>query len=111
MKILKNKNKNAFEVEEIVNYIRNKKEGETITFKELQNYTSYDLNNEIQNYKFKVNIISRVKNELIEYGYVLRAVRNIGYYILKSNQIQSYTYRTYIKKPLKQFQKAEKNIE
>ena len=32
----------------------------------------------------------------------------MGYYILKSNQIQSYTYRTYIRKPLKHLKKAER---
>ena len=43
---------------------------------------------------------------MIHSGIVIRSIRNIGYYILKPNQVQSYTYRTYIVKPLKHFEKA-----
>lgn len=96
-----------YEVEEISKFILNKMYGEIITFEDLQDYTHYDLKNEVESYKFKSNIMNKVKNKLINYGYVIKNIRNKGYYILKPNQIQSYTYRTYIKKPIKSYLKAE----
>lgn len=100
-------NAKEFEVENIVEYIRNKKYGDKITFEELQPITNYNLKDEYELYKFKSSLMSKVKNILIRYGYVLKTVRFIGYYILKPNQISSYTYRTYIIKPLKHFERAE----
>lgn len=81
--------------------------GDTIVFKDLQQFTDYDLNNEYENYKFKTTIMRFVKDELIQEGYILKSIRGVGYYILKQNQISSYTYRTYIKKPLKYLDKAD----
>lgn len=100
-------NKKAFEKEKIIRYFCQKNFGETVTYKELQQFTHYNLNDEYENYKFKTSLMAVVKNELIEKGYVLKSIRKVGYYILKPNQIQSYTYRTYINKPLKSYQKAE----
>ena len=96
----------VFQAEEIENYIKQKHFGDTITFTELQSLTKYNLNDKVENYKFKTNILRTVRNRLIHSGIVLKSVRNIGYYILKPNQIQSYTYRTYIVKPLKHWEKA-----
>lgn len=96
------------EIDNIVNYIVKKKQGESVTYQELQTFTNYDLNDEYSSYKFKTCIMGRVKNILIEYGYILKSVKYMGYYILKSNQIQSYTYRTYIRKPLRHLKKAER---
>ena len=107
MKNEKNIKKNFIERENIRNYIMHKQFGETITFNDLQQFTSYDLNNEYENYKFKTIIMRYVKDELIEEGYILKSIRGKGYYILKQNQISSYTYRTYIKKPLRYLDKAD----
>lgn len=96
----------VFQAEEIENYIKQKHFGDTITFTELQSLTKYNLNDKVENYKFKTNILKTVRNRLIHSGIVLKSVRNIGYYILKPNQIQSYTYRTYIVKPLRHWEKA-----
>lgn len=74
--------------------------------KSYKKITKYNLSDKFENYKFKANVIRPVKNRLIQSGIVIRSVRNIGYYILKPNQVQSYTYRTYIVKPLKHFEKA-----
>ena len=95
------------EIDKITNYILQKKYGNNITYQELQQFTNYNLNDEYESYKFKASTMGRVKNILIEYGYVLKAVKYMGYYILKPNQVQSYTYRTYIQKPLKHLKKAE----
>ena len=96
-----------FEKEKIVKYFYTKNYGDIVKFEELQYLTHYNLSDEFESYKFKSSIMQKVKNELIENGYVIKSIRGIGYYILKQNQIQSYTYRTYIKKPLRHFKKAE----
>lgn len=97
----------TFEKEKILKYFYSKNFGETITFDELQQFTHYNLKDEYESYVFKGGLMRKVKNELIENGYVLKSIRKIGYYILKPNQIQSYTYRTYIKRPLRQYEKAK----
>lgn len=97
----------TFEKEKISKYFYSKNFGETITFDELQQFTHYNLKDEYESYVFKGSLMRKVKNELIENGYVLKSIRKIGYYILKPNQIQSYTYRTYIKRPLRQYEKAK----
>lgn len=96
----------SFQIDEVEKYIRQKNFGDIISFKDLQTLTKYNLDNKFENYKFKTNVMRPVKNRLIQSGIVIRSVRNIGYYILKPNQIQSYTYRTYIVKPLRHFEKA-----
>ena len=107
MKDKNNVRKNFLERENIRNYIMKKQFGNTIVFKDLQQFTDYDLNNEYENYKFKTTIMRFVKDELIQEGYILKSIRGVGYYILKQNQISSYTYRTYIKKPLRYLDKAD----
>lgn len=104
---MNNKKMKVLEVDEIIKLISNKDYGALITFEELQKFTSYDLSDELQSYIFKSRIMPRVKERLIETGKVLKSIKNKGYYMLKPNQIKSYTYRTYIKRPLKQFQKAD----
>ena len=107
MKDKNNVRKNFLKRENIRNYIMKKQFGDTIVFKDLQQFTDYDLNNEYENYKFKTTIMRFVKDELIQEGYILKSIRGVGYYILKQNQISSYTYRTYIKKPLRYLDKAD----
>lgn len=107
MKDKNNVRKIFLERENIRNYIMKKQFGDTIVFKDLQQFTDYDLNNEYENYKFKTTIMRFVKDELIQEGYILKSIRGVGYYILKQNQISSYTYRTYIKKPLRYLDKAD----
>ena len=100
--------KKIYEVDNIVNLFKLKHQGNIITYKELQEYTHYNFSDYIDFDRFKKNTMAKAKNKLIEEGIIIKAIPNEGYYILKSNQIQSYTYRTYIRRPLKQFQKAEK---
>ena len=52
--------------------------------------------------------MSKIKNILIDYGYVLKSVGGVGYYILKPNQISSFTFRNYIVKPQKAYEKANR---
>lgn len=100
------KSDRIFQAEEIEKYIKQKNFGDTIKINELQQFTNYNLEDKFEYYKFKSSLMRIVKNNLIQNGIVLKAIQNIGYYILKPNQIQSYTYRTYIVKPLKHFEKA-----
>ena len=100
--------KKVFESDSIIEYFKFKKQGEQINYDELQQFTHYDLKNVLEFHYFKTNTMRRVKEGLIDYGIIIKAIPNIGYYILKSNQVSSYTYRTYIKKPLKQLNKAER---
>lgn len=100
--------KKVFESDNIIEYFKFKKQGEQINYDELQQFTHYDLKNVLEFHYFKTNTMRRVKEGLIDYGMIIKAIPNIGYYILKSNQVSSYTYRTYIKKPLKQLNKAER---
>lgn len=100
--------KKVFESDNIIEYFKFKKQGDQINYDELQQFTHYDLKNVIEFHYFKTNTMRRVKEGLIDYGIIIKAIPNIGYYILKSNQVSSYTYRTYIKRPLKQLNKAER---
>lgn len=93
-------------LENLKKYILSKEYGTTLTFNELNEFIGEDLKDEYGKIRFK-NMIRKVKNRLYNYGYVLRSVIGVGYYILKPNQIAAYTYRTYITKPLKSFQKAK----
>lgn len=100
--------KKVFESDNIIEYFKFKKQGEQINYDELQQFTHYNLKDVLEFHYFKTNTMRRVKEGLIDYGIIIKAIPNIGYYILKSNQVSSYTYRTYIKKPLKQLNKAER---
>ena len=102
------KKKKVFEFENIINYFKTKKQGEQVTYDELQSFTHYNLQEPLEFFHFKNNTMRRAKEGLVDYGFIIKAIPEVGYYILKSNQIQSYTYRTYIKRPLKQLDKAKR---
>lgn len=111
MKIEK-ENQKRKEIKDVINYIKSKEYGTTIEFMELQPFTTlFNLTDEYEQYQFKSCFMAIVKKELIQYGIVLKSIRNVGYYILKPNQISSYTYRTYIRKPLKAFERASYILE
>lgn len=103
--------KRVFEFNDIIEYFRSKNQGEQINYQELQSFTHYNLKDPLDFHYFKTNVMRRVKEGLIDYGMIIKAIPNVGYYILKSNQIQSYTYRTYIKRPLGQLNKAKRILD
>lgn len=84
-------------IQELVEYILDKKYGETISFEEASLILHYNLEDEKENKKFR-STMGRVKNFLIEYGYILKSIAGVGYYILKPKQISGYCYHTYIRK-------------
>lgn len=95
------------DIQEAVEFILSKDYGEVIPFEQLSKILHYNLELEKENRKFR-SVMARIKNFLIDYGYILKTITNVGYYILKPKQIASYTYRTYIERPLNLFNKAER---
>lgn len=92
--------------EKVVTYILSKNYGDTIKNEELNQILEEDLNDEYGKIRFR-HQMDKAKNKLYEKGYVIRSIYGIGYYILKPNQISSYTYRNFILKPMKSYKKAD----
>ena len=84
-------------IQELIEYILSLNYGETIGFSKVAYILKYNIEDEKEYKKFR-STMSRVKNILIDYGYVLKTITNVGYYILKPKQIGNYCYRTYIKR-------------
>ncbi len=89
----------------IIELILTKDYGETIEYDKLNEILQEDIDDYYGKQCF-IRQMNKVKNELFSKGYVIRPVYNVGYYILKPNQVSSYTYRTYITKPINSFKKA-----
>lgn len=83
-------------IQETVEFILDKNYGETVLNRELSEILGYNIDYEEEMKKYK-STMARVKNFLIQYGYVLKSVGGVGYYILKPSQISSHCYRTYVK--------------
>ena len=95
------------ELQETIELILDKDHGETIPFEQLSKLLHYNLDDEQEKRKFR-SAMARVKNFLIDYGYVLKTITNVGYYILKPQHISSYCYRTYIDKTKVLLEKSER---
>lgn len=90
----------------IVELILTKKKGDTLKFEELNSIIKENLKDEHGKNKFR-KIMQKAKNQLINYGILIKGINGVGYYILKTNQMSSYTYRNYMIKPIKQIQKGK----
>lgn len=90
---------------ELYNLIMSKNYGDMITIEEINNILQEDLISKNGYNKFRRQI-RLVCNMLIYDGYVLKNIPNKGYYILKPNQVSSFTYRNYIIRPLNSLNKA-----
>ena len=88
-------------------YILEREHGETISYLTLSNILGFALQDERQEKIFKRRM-AKIKNILIDYGYILKSVGGVGYYILKPNQISSFTFRNYIVKPQRAYEKAQR---
>ena len=99
--------KNELITKDIIEYIRTFNYGDLISYEVLARRIGLNIEFEEHKKLFK-RIMQKAKNILIDYSYVLKSVGGKGYYILKSNQISSYTYRNYIVKPLKSYEKAKR---
>ena len=80
---------------------------DTISLYKAAKILGYNIDDEIEKRKFQ-SMMNKIKNNLIEHGYILKSITGVGFYILKPTQIASYTYRTYIIRPLRLFEKAER---
>ena len=82
---------------ELVEYILDQQYGATIGFEKCANILHYNIEDEKELKKFKSQMI-KIKDILINYGYILKTIVGVGYYILKPKQISGYCYHTYIRR-------------
>ena len=92
-------------IQQVVEYILNQDFGLTIQHDKLAKMLMYNINDEDEFRKYK-STMSRVRQFLLNYGYVLKSISGIGYYILKPSQISSHCYRTYIKRASRIYDKS-----
>ena len=97
-------------IAELIEYILNKKYGEIITHKEASNILKYNIEIEKEFKRYQAQMI-KIKNFLIDYGYMLKAIAGVGYYILTPKQIAGHCYRTYILKTQRLLEKIEAFVE
>lgn len=92
---------------EVERYILSKNYGETVTNATLASFLGLDLDNDKQRNKYKY-IMSKIKNKLIDHGYVLKGISGVGYYILKPQQMAGHCYKTYIQKTMNILDKSHR---
>ena len=97
-------------IQEAIEYVLNKKYGDTLTHIELSRILQYNIDNDDEFKKYK-SVMARIKNFILQYGYILKSVSGIGYYILKPSQVSSHCYRTYVKKAGRMYDKSEYILE
>lgn len=102
--------KNELIIRDICEYILTKEYGTTISYTDISRRIGLNIEHEDSLKLFK-RLMAKVRNILIDYSYVLKIINGVGYYILKPNQISSYTYRTYITKPQRAYEKAKRILE
>lgn len=84
-------------ISELIEYVLDLEYGSIIEFSKIANMLHYNIEEEKELRKFR-STMARIKNILIDYGYVLKTITNVGYYILKPKQISGYCYHTYIRR-------------
>lgn len=92
-------------MQEAIEYILDKDYGSTLLHEDLAIILQYNIDDEDELKKYK-SIMGRIKNFILQYGYVLKGISGIGYYILKPTQVSSHCYRTYIKKVGRMYDKS-----
>lgn len=95
------------QIKDAVDFILDHDYDSTIEFTELAQIMRFNISDEKEERKFK-STMSRVKNILIDHGYVLKTVIGIGYYILKPKHISGYCYRTYIDRTKSLLEKSDR---
>lgn len=92
-------------IQEVVEYILEQEYGNTISDTDLAKILGYNINLEEEWYKYR-NMMARVRNFLLQYGYVLKTVSGVGYYILKPEQVTKHCYKTYVKRASRLYNKS-----
>lgn len=95
------------QIRDAVEFILDHDYDSTIEFGELAEIMRFNIADEQEERRFKTTM-GRVKNILIDHGYVLKTIVGIGYYILKPKHISSYCYRTYVDKTKVLLEKSER---
>lgn len=94
-------------IQETVEFVLNHNYGDTIPFETIANMLHYNIEDEKEKRKFN-SAMSRIKNFLVDYGYILKSIRGVGFYILKPKQISGYCYHTYIRRTQNLLDKSER---
>lgn len=98
---------NQEKIKAICEFILDKSYGDTISKEKVADLVHMNIENEAEKKRFD-SIMSRAKNILIDYGYILKSVSGVGYYILKPKHISSYCYRTYVDRTKVLLEKSER---
>ena len=94
-------------VVEFIDYVLSKNYGETISLETCGKILRYNTEDEKEFKRFK-SLMARIKNALIDKGYLLKTITNVGYYIMKPKQIPNYVYRTYTLRTLRLIEKQDR---
>lgn len=94
-------------IQEAIEYILEQNYGSTVTNNKLATILHFNLEDETSFKQYK-NIMLRIKNFLVDYGYILKSITHVGYYILKPKHISSHCYHTYIKRTINLLEKSER---
>ena len=92
-------------MQETIEFVLNMKYGQMLYDDELAKILGYNIDDEEEKHKYK-SIMGRIKNFVLQYGYVLKGVGGIGYYILKPKEISKHCYKTYIKSAARMYDKS-----
>lgn len=108
--------KNEDKKKDTIDLFLNKPYGTLVMYDEVArtaniNINTSDKEKDEENLKYLKQFVGTLKNLLIKRGYVIKSVKGCGWYILKPNQISSYTYRNYIVKPQKSYLKASEILQ
>lgn len=95
------------QIRDAVEYILDKGYDSKIEFAELAEIMRFNIQDEIEEKRFK-STMGRVKNVLIDHGFILKTIVGVGYYVLKPKHISSYCYRTYVDKTKRLLEKSER---
>ena len=102
--------KNELIIQDIIEFIRSFSYGSMIYYEDVAKRIGLNIDTD-DALKYLKQLVGKTKNILIDYSYILKSVGGKGWYILKPTQIPSYTYRTYITKPQKAYEKAKRILE
>lgn len=98
------------QVTEFIEFVLSKNYGDTISLRDATRILQYNIEDEKEKKRF-LSLMARIKNALIDRGYVLKTITNVGYYIMKPKQIPDYTYRVYTLRTLRLLEKQDRILQ
>lgn len=82
--------------QECIEFILNHNYGQSVLHTDLAQILKYNIEDEKEKKKYKV-MVNKIRNALIDKGYVLKSIAGVGYYILKPQHIAGHCFRTYVR--------------